>query len=356
MNRTGKAVVSTVVVVALVVVAGVGMLLHRLNGKAAMTQPADLSAITMVDSKSGWVLTKDDQIFRTADGGATWTDVSIFQAPMSGQTAPVAGACFLDEKTAFVAVNAGTDNQPQVAVYRTSDGGATWDRASITTKLEWEKNDIGGLMVSFPDASNGYLMITGTPGAGQMAKSLYRTTDGGKTFAFSGDITGMTDASGKMSGVAGYPTGMTFATPEVGYVTCSYSAYTFVLMFKTTDGGLNWKLFSLPVPSAYAGLSPATDYYADAYAPVFFGSERKDGIIMLDFVRNGAQMTQTHTMQCYSTTDGGDTWTLASVSPKSDLKTYSFITTATGWGIDEAGKLFMTTDGGSTWMAAAGPK
>lgn len=184
MNRTGKAAVSTVIVVALVVVAGVGMLLRRLNGKATLTQPADLSAITMVDSRNGWVLTKDDQIFRTVDGGATWTDVSIFQAPLSGQAAPVAGACFLDEKTAFVAVNAGTDNQPQVAVYRTSDGGATWDRASITTKLDWEKNDIGGLMVSFPDASNGYLMITGTPGAGQMAKSLYRTTDGGRRSRF----------------------------------------------------------------------------------------------------------------------------------------------------------------------------
>jgi len=345
-SRTRAAVVISVIMVLLVAVV-VGTLLHKSNRQVAMTQPGNLAQITMIDRNVGWALTRDDQIFRTADGGGVWTDVSIFQAPVSGQIAPVTGACFLDEKTAFVATNTGTDNQPQIVVYYTSDKGATWNRTSIATKLDWEKNDVGGLMVSFVDASNGYLMVTGTPGAGQMAKSLYRTTDGGRTFAFSGDITGMSDASGTMSGVAGYPTGMTFATPETGFVTCSYSAYTFVLMFKTTDGGMTWKLWSLPVPAVYAGLSPANDYYADAYPPTFFGVQKKDGIVMLDFVQNGK-----HVMQSYRTTDGGDTWTFGPVSGNSDVKSYSFIDAATGWGVDGTGKLFTTTDGGATWTAA----
>ena len=323
------------------------MIFPGCNRVSIVTQPGDLSQITMIDSKAGWTLTRDDQIFRTGDSGATWTDVSIFQAPMSGQTAPVIGACFLDKQTAFVATNSGTDNQPSIVVYRTVNSGSSWDSTNIVTKLDWEKGDVGGLDVSFTDASNGYLMIMGTPGAGQMGKSLYRTVDGGKTFSFVGDITGMTNEAGTMSGIAGYPTGMTFSTPDAGFVTCSYSAYTYVLMFKTTDGGLTWKLWSLPVPAVYQNLKPAQDFYADAYPPVFFG-DHKSGVIMLDYVQDGK-----HVMQSYRTTDGGGTWTLGPVSDNSDVRTYSFIDAATGWGVDEGGKLFTTRDGGATWTAIA---
>jgi hypothetical protein len=341
-RRTRTAIVVSAVAV-LVVATGIVVILARSDQQPIMTQPQDLSQITLIDSRTGWALTKDDQILRTVDGGVTWADVSIFQAPVPVQVPPTIGTCFFDEQTAFVATNAGTDNFPQIVVYRTINSGSTWDSTKILTKLEWEKNDIGGLKISFADASNGYLMITGTPGAGQMAKSLYQTTDGGKTFSFVGDITGMTDATGRLNGVAGYPTGMTFSTPETGFVTCSYSAYAFVLMFKTTDSGVTWKLWFLPVPAAYESLSPSSDYYADAYPPLFFGEQKKNGVVMLDFVQDGK-----HVMQSYRTTDGGGTWMLGPASNNPDVRTYSFIDATTGWGLDGQGKIFTTTDGGAT--------
>jgi len=342
-RKTGTAVVISavaVLAVAIVIVAA----LAKPKRAAVMTQPQSFSQITLIDKNTGWALSTNGQILRTANGGATWADVSISQTPLPVQVPATIGTCFFDGQTAFVATNAGTDNQPQIVVYRTSDKGSTWDSTNIVTKLDWEKGDIGGVKISFADASNGYLMITGTPGAGQMAKTLYRTTDGGKTFSFVRDITGMTDAAGTMNGIAGYPTGMTFSTPQTGYVTCSYSAYTFVLMFKTTDGGTTWKLWSLPVPAAYENLSPANNYYADAYPPVFFGEQKKTGVVMLDFVEDG-----NHVMQSYRTTDGGDTWALGPASNNPDVRTYSFIDATTGWGLDENGKIFTTTDGGATW-------
>ncbi|RIE07436.1 WD40/YVTN/BNR-like repeat-containing protein [Candidatus Cryosericum odellii] len=345
MNRkTGTVVVVSavaVLAVAIVIVAAVA----KPKRAAVMTQPQSFSQITLIDKNTGWALSTNGQILRTANGGATWADVSISQTPLPVQVPATIGTCFFDGQTAFVATNAGTDNQPQIVVYRTSDKGSTWDSTNIVTKLDWEKGDIGGVKISFADASNGYLMITGTPGAGQMAKSLYRTTDGGKTFSFVRDITGMTDAAGTMNGIAGYPTGMTFSTPQTGYVTCSYSAYTFVLMFKTTNGGTTWKLWSLPVPAAYENLSPANNYYADAYPPVFFGEQKKTGVVMLDFVEDG-----NHVMQSYRTTDGGGTWTLGPASNNPDVRTYSFIDATTGWGLNENGKIFTTTDGGATWI------
>ncbi|HZL82177.1 MAG TPA: hypothetical protein VFB98_01690 [Candidatus Deferrimicrobium sp.] len=345
MNRkTGTVVVVSAVAmlaVAIVIVAA----LAKPKRAAVMTQPQSFSQITLIDKNTGWALSTNGQILRTANGGATWADVSISQTPLPVQVPSTIGTCFLDGQTAFVAINAGTDNQPQIVVYRTSDKGSTWGSTNIVTKLDWEKGDIGGVKISFADASNGYLMITGTPGAGQMAKSLYRTTDCGKTFSFVRDITGMTEAAGTMNGIAGYPTGMTFSTPENGFVTCSYSAYTFVLMFKTTDGGTTWKLWSLPVSAAYENLSPANDYYADAYPPVFFGDQKKTGIVMLDYVQNG-----NHVMQSHRTADSGATWTLGPASNNPDVRTYSFIDATTGWGLDENGKIFTTTDGGATWV------
>ena len=345
LNRRTRTAAIVSAVAVLVVAAGIAVILARSDQQPIMTQPQDLSQITLIDSRTGWALTKNGQILRTVDGGAAWADVSIFQAPLPVQAPPTIGTCFFDGQTAFVATNAGTANHPQIVVYHTSDKGSTWNRTTITTMLPWEKDDIGGVKISFADASNGYLMITGTPGAGQMAKSLYRTTDGGKTFSFVGDITGITDATGTLNGVAGYPTGMTFSTPETGFVTCSYSAYTFVLMFKTTDGGTTWKLWSLPVPATYKNLSPANNYYADAYPPVFFGEQKKTGVVMLDFVQDGK-----HVMQSYRTTDGGGTWTLGPASNNPDVRTYSFIDATTGWGLDENGKIFTTTDSGATWI------
>ena len=343
-KRTRTAIVVSAVAVLMVAVVIVTTR-ARSDRHVVMTQPQDLSQITLIDSRTGWALTKNGQVHRTVDGGATWADVSIFQAPLPVQAPPTIDPYFLDKQTAFVATNAGTANHPQIVVYHTSDKGSTWGSTNILTKLDWEKGDIGGVKISFADVSTGYLMITGTPGAGQMAKSLYRTTDGGKTFSFIRDIIGMTDAAGTMNGVAGYPTGMTFSTPETGFVTCSYSAYTFVLMFKTTDGGTTWKLWSLPVPAAYKSLPPSNDYYADAYPPVFFGEQKKNGVVMLDFVQDG-----NHVMQSYRTTDGGGTWTLGPASNNPDVRTYSFIDATTGWGLDENGKIFTTADSGATWV------
>ncbi|RIE11514.1 WD40/YVTN/BNR-like repeat-containing protein [Candidatus Cryosericum hinesii] len=345
MNRRTRIAVVVSAVAVLMVAVVIVTTRARSDRYVVMMQPQDLSQITLIDSRTGWALTKNGQILRTVDGGAAWADVSISQPPLPLQVPPMIGTCFFDGQTAFVATNAGTANQPQIVVYRTSDKGSTWDSTNIVTKLDWEKGDIGGVKISFADASNGYLMVTGTPGAGQMGKSLYRTTDGGKTFSFVRDITGITDVAGTMNGIAGYPTGMTFSTPETGFVTCSYSAYTFVLMFKTTDGGTTWKLWSLPVPTAYENLSPANNYYADAYPSVFFGEQKKTGVVMLDFVEDG-----NHVMQSYHTTDGGGTWTLGPASNNPDVRTYSFINATTGWGLDENGKIFTTTDGGATWV------
>ena len=344
MNRR-RGITTGIAAVVIVVVVIAGTVLLRNSRPAAMSQPADLAELTMIDARVGWALAKNDQIFRTADGGASWTDVSIFQAPLPGQDVPPIAASFVDASTAFVTTNAGTYASPQVVVYWTTNQGATWERTDISAALDWEHADVGGFASSFPDTLNGYVLVTSTPAAGQMGKALYRTTDGAKTFSFVGDETGTQDVTGTHTvGIGGYPTGMVFATPDTGFVTCYSDPWVHMQFFETSNSGMSWQLVSLPVPPDLAQLSYAEDYYADMYPPVFFGTDRKSGVILADFVRDGV-----HTGQFYRTTDGGRTWTMGPVSGNTSVTVYTMISQTSGWGVDQNGKLYGTIDGGATW-------
>lgn len=340
-----QVVLATVLLAAIVAAA---IIVPRLHQRTAMTQPQDLLQIAMIDQTTGWALAKNGQIYRTGNGGATWTQISAFQPGPTADNGSTIDACFVDGQTAFAAANTGTANQPTIVVFRTVDQGTTWNSTKISANLSWEKDDVGGVKLSFPDALNGFLMVTGTPGAGQMGKALYQTTDGGKTFSFVGDITGMTNAKGTMVGVEGYPDGMTFSTPKLGFVTCPAGAWMYLLMFKTTDGGVTWNLMSLPVPAAYQSLSYSNDYFANPYPPAFFGAQKNEGVMMVDFFTQDK-----HVMQSYHTMDGGVSWTVGPVSGNTSVTTYSFINETTGWGLDQSGKVFTTADGGATWTAIA---
>src|SRR5450756_423523 len=94
-RRTRTAVIVSAVAVLMVAIAIVSTL-ARSGRRAVMTQPQDLSQITLIDSRTGWALTKNGQILRTVNGGATWADVSIFQAPLPVQAPPTTDPCFLD--------------------------------------------------------------------------------------------------------------------------------------------------------------------------------------------------------------------------------------------------------------------
>jgi beta-lactamase regulating signal transducer with metallopeptidase domain len=327
--------------------------------QSGMQQPAALSQIRMITQKTGWALTKDNQILKTADGGATWANVSIpalLQTQASWKSLPTS-ACFVDEQTAFVAAPSGPASEPHGIVYRTGDEGKTWSSVQLPSGTSWERYDINGLLVDFPDASHGYIMTTSSPGLGQMLKALYKTDDGGKSYSFAKEITGFTDVQGKFSGIEGYPTGMAFSSATTGFVTCTYHGQENPQIYKTTDGGLTWGLALQQLPtsgSTYALSFPQGEVpndngengYINGYSPLFIGTKRTDGLMLLDR-RNG----EATSLQVYRTHDGGATWAPAELMENKSIHTCSFIDSRNGYGLDDTGKLFATSDGGLHWTA-----
>lgn len=95
------------------------------------TQPTNqsLTGIKMVDEQSGWVW-NGQSVFRTTDGGATWTEVTPANYQISQENGPPIGNFFLDANTGWIA----RYDKGKPTIFRTVDGGKSWDSAGVVTK------------------------------------------------------------------------------------------------------------------------------------------------------------------------------------------------------------------------------
>ena len=87
-------------------------------------------SISFVDAAHGWYGTGAGDLFRTTDGGATWQKI----ASRPGTFVRAVG--FIDRQNGFIG-NIGTDYYPGVTdttpLYRTRDGGVTWEAVDTGT-------------------------------------------------------------------------------------------------------------------------------------------------------------------------------------------------------------------------------
>ena len=114
----------------------------------------------------GYVAGNRNSIYKTIDGGATWTDVSPTPALIA--TMGFVDIQALNKDTVFVVGN----GFPFKVVYRTINGGATW--TDITSNiLTLGGGNLGGILMH--DVNNGYVLTGG---------GLYVTTNGGASWTF----------------------------------------------------------------------------------------------------------------------------------------------------------------------------
>lgn len=142
---------------------------------ASQTTALNLGWIGMRNASMGWAVSASDarstalaRLLRTDDGGITWRDVS--PGPLA-DPAPV--VAFTDEHV-WVAAD-GTD---AVTVWRSGDGGSTWERTDIRLDPPFEASRL-----VFPDREHGWLLIQRGGAAGTVFVDFYRTADGGETWS-----------------------------------------------------------------------------------------------------------------------------------------------------------------------------
>jgi photosystem II stability/assembly factor-like uncharacterized protein len=97
-------------------------------------------AVTFTDTQHGWLVTSSDapdpayRLFRTANGGNNWDEAALaLFAP--GEVSALASGVFLefiDSDTGWLVVKQATSSAFNVGtLFRTTDGGATWTRSAI---------------------------------------------------------------------------------------------------------------------------------------------------------------------------------------------------------------------------------
>jgi photosystem II stability/assembly factor-like uncharacterized protein len=282
-----------------------------------------------LNQQLGWVITGDNgqctmggcwgQLYRTTDGGKTWTllqDTShwspgTFDGIVGGPGFPGAPR-FASATVGWIPIGAGA-GPGQGGVARTADGGVSWQRVggqlgwSIDEVVPVSKDDVwaiggphvgGGRFllhsvdsgrswsqvmplarpegaITFVDARYGFgIGSRADPGA------VFATTDGGRTWQQRGVV-----ASGRSPSVLA----IDFLDQQTGWVALlsseAFPAVTVIL--GTNDGGAHWQMLSR-TPNRIIGLR-------------FFSA--RDGMLAAEYVGPGQPFDEIQTTQ-----DGGSTW------------------------------------------------
>ena len=249
---------------------------------------AELRGLSVVDRRVAWASGTGGRVLRTTDGGTTWRVDSIPGASALDLRAIHA----LDARRAW-AISAGPAEEGQAHIYRTVNGGATWTEQWSTTEKGvfldaiafWDARH--GIAMSDPVDGRFYLLTTSDGGATWTrvpSERIPPTLSGEAAFAASGSCLVIQGGSNAWIGTGGGTTARVFRTTDRGrtwtvaatpVVAGAASAGIFSLAFRdarhgvavggdyqkprtasdnvalTDDGGRSWRLARGPLPAGY---------------------------------------------------------------------------------------------------------
>lgn len=287
--------------------------------------PGKRDDISFADPLRGWYGTGKGDLFRTTDGGATWTKV----ASKPGTFIRALG--FVDGNTGFIG-NIGTDYYPGVTdttpLYRTDDGGVTWTPADLGGKTIVGVCAIDVLKVQriYQGKLEPRIVVHAAGRVGGPA-GLLRSTDGGKSWS----VTDLTAQAGMILDIKFFDeqTGLIFASSGRDPAT------TEGLILRTVDGGRNWTQVYKSGRAAELIWKASFVSARVGYATVqSYDSARAQQLIV-------------------KTVDGGKIWTELPMVVDAKARQFGigFLDEARGW-VGTAVGGFETRDGGKTFAPA----
>lgn len=287
---------------------------------------AGVASFSFSTAAIGYLVLTDGTVLRTADGGKTFSRKTAVPGTEAARgSATPTDIFFTGDDTGF----ATTSSPAAGKIYRTTDGGNSW--------------------MPVAEAGKGFngLAFVGTTGyAVGQARTLFKSSDGGATWA------------AKTVEPSADLTSIRCSTAAV----CLLATAKGDQLLRTTDGG-----------DTITAVTPATEpIFAAAFSSatrVVAGGEGGTTVVSDDagvtFARVGGQvpgrfsrLRATSAGAAYApgdngalarTTDGGRTWTALGVSTSEDVVDVAFPTTEIGFALDSAGTLLRTDNGGGSW-------
>lgn len=325
-----------------------------------------ISNMTFPDEKNGYVITEILEpagsksvssivIFKTVDGGKSWKSQKFFDISSDIKGQMIYSIHFKDGNNGWVLLSGGFDGPIYTDLYRTVDGGKTWQKS-------YSHKESGFAKVAFFDDKTGIVL----PAFWDLMPKVYRTTDAGNTFD---QLVQGTNLHFNAFHFMDSKTG--FASNENGLV-------------KTTDGGKSWSLVSDVKATYFERVKFFNDKegiaicYDDAGSTIVCsttdgGNIWKNHKIQFDGFPQKLTFLDLQTCYAFSlevdkrivkrSDDGGKTWKelLVDTAPEGQFNDLVFIDKNTGWmtgdvllpGAKKNGGLVSyikkTTDGGASW-------
>lgn len=280
---------------------------------------ARLRGVSAVSERVAWASGSGSTVLRTTDGGATWRKLTV-----TSDTLDFRDIDAIDEQTAYV-LSAGTG--PASRIYKTTDAGKTWTmqfksddaKVFLDAMSFWDANH--GIV--YGDSINGQLYIMTTSNGGRVwsrvpAANLPPPLENEGAFAASGTNIAVFGESHAWIGTGG-------------------AAKSRVL--RTADGGRSWQVADTPFAAgSSAGIFSIA--FRDAKHGVIAGGDYKKEQEAVDNLA--------------VTNDGGVTWTLVK-----GLSGYRSVVayvpgTKTLIALGPSGGDY-STDDGQTWTTITGP-
>ena len=268
---------------------------ENLRHRMGLDRPAHVRYLSWI---IGW-RESEGTLFRTSDGGATWQRVGV------GTITPLTRTSFVSSKQGWAI--------SERRIYSTEDGGTRWTR-QLGTEQPLRA-------IAFVDEQNG--LAVGEGGA------IYRTAEGGAPPEGQGVLcAGSTCEDETPSTWALVESGTTLALTDIAFVDSSHLwiAGEKGLVLRSTDGGVSWETVDTGVDATLLSVS-----FSSADKGVVVG---EGGTVLV-------------------TVDGGSTWQSSDAGTTSTLNAVDFAGDASLWAVGDGGTVLYSRDGGVTWASRA---
>ncbi len=270
-------------------------------------------------------------IYKTTNGGATWTHMGLAATRYIGRVVVDPAN---PDRVFVAALGSLFSTNPERGIFRSSDAGATWQHVLAVT-------DSTGAIDLVIDPANPLRVYAATwerirrPNMrryGGPTSAIYRSTDGGDSWAILG---GGLPSPAAVNGRIGLA--LCAANPLVLYAIYADQIGNFAGVYKTTDGGDSWtRTNDSALTSAYAT-------YGWWFGNIRVEPTNPDRVYVLG-------------LDFYRSTNGGASWSINGSNMHVDHHAMEFAPTDAGQVFYEGndGGLYVTLNGAGTWTELNG--